>query len=140
MIRTLAAAGLLAALIVTAGAPASAEEPKKTGTVDISSSSPDENLLKSLSGVAVVVRQKPWERLAADLDIKDVPKVDFSREILVIGTWKGTGFKFLPDVKGGDLTVELVGDKEPRPGFRYRIVSYSRDGITKFHGKSLPKE
>jgi hypothetical protein len=67
-----------------------------------------------------------------------VPKVDFSKELLLVGTWRGTNFKFLGDVKGGNLTVELVGDKAVEPGFRFKVISLPRKGITKFQGKELP--
>jgi hypothetical protein len=116
-----------------------ADEPKPTGTVDISSSVADLGKLQAFEGTGVILGQKEWERLAADWGIKDVPKVDFSKELLLVGTWRGTAFKFLSDVKNGDLTVELVGDKNIEPGFRYRVVSLKRDGITKFQGKELPK-
>ena len=96
--------------------------------------------LKQLPGTGVILSQKEWERLAAAWGIKDVAKVDFTKEILLVGTWRGSSFKFLSDVKDGDLTVELVGDKEEKPGFRYKIVSLKRDGITKFQGKDLSKE
>ncbi|MBN9119377.1 MAG: hypothetical protein J0I06_09485 [Planctomycetes bacterium] len=116
-----------------------AEEPKKTNTVDIFSSVADAEKEKALPGTGVIYGQKEWERLAADWGIKEVPKVDFTKEILLVGTWRGPNFKFLSDVKNGDLTVELVGDKTAEPGFRYRVVSLKRDGITKFQGKELPK-
>jgi hypothetical protein len=118
---------------------ATAEEPKATKTVDIYSAVPDLEKLQAFSGNGVIVGQKEWERLAAEWGIKDVPKIDFTKEILLVGTWRGTNFKFLSDVKDGNLTVELVGDKNIEPGFRYRVISLKRDGITKFDGKELPK-
>jgi hypothetical protein len=117
---------------------AQADEPKATGTVDINSSVPNLEKLQAFEGTGVILGQKEWERLAAAWGIKDVPKVDFSKELLLIGTWRGTAFKFLSEVKNGDLQVELVGDKNVEAGFRYRIVSLSRAGITKFQGKDLP--
>lgn len=116
-----------------------AEEPKQTKTVDLNSSVADVEKLQSLEGTGVILSQKEWERLAAAWGIKDVPKVDFNKELLLVGTWRGTAFKFLPEIKSGDLTVELVGDKNVEPGFRYRVTSFKRDGITKFQGKDLPK-
>ena len=140
MTRLFASTALTTLLLLTASRPALAEEPKTTPTVDISSSVADLVQLKQLPGTGVILDQKEWERLAAAWGVKDVAKVDFTKEILLIGTWRGSSFKFLSDVKNGDLTVELVGDKEVNPGFRYKIVSLKRDGITKFQGKDLPKE
>lgn len=136
------ASAVLGALIVTTlpTAPGFAEEPKPTATVDISSSVPELDQLKAISGTAVILSQKEWERLAAAWDIKEPPKVDFTKELLLVGTWRGSGFKFLSDVKGGDLTTELVGDKDIKPGFRYKVVSLKRDGIKTFFGKPLPSD
>jgi hypothetical protein len=140
MIRSFALAVLAGALLAAAGfRSAGAEEPKATGTVDISSSVPDLEKLQAFEGTGVILGQKEWERLAAAWGIKTVPKVDFTKELLLVGTWRGTEFKFLSDVKDGNLAVELVGDKKVEPGFRYRVLSLTRGGITKFQGKELPK-
>ena len=64
----------------------SAAEPKATGTVDIFSSVADPDLEKQLPGIGVIYGQKEWERLAAAWGIKPVPKVDFGKEILLVGT------------------------------------------------------
>jgi hypothetical protein len=140
MTRSFVLAAVAGGLFATAGLrTATAAEPKATGTVDISSAYPDLEQLQAFSGTGVIVGQKEWERLAAAWGIKDVPKVDFAKELLLVGTWRGADFKFLSDVKDGNLTVEQVGDKNVEPGFRYRVVSLKRDGITKFDGKPLPK-
>jgi hypothetical protein len=137
MIRPLAFAALAAFVLTTAAA---AEEPKATETVNISSSIEDPVLIREAPPSGVIVSQKTWEKLAATWEIKDVPKVDFTKEILIVGTWRGTSFKFLNEVKNGDLTIELIGDKDVRPGFRYKIISVQRDGIKSVGGKELPKE
>src|ERR1043165_2290317 len=119
MKRTFALPALAVSLLTIANLhSANAEEPKATGTVSISSSVPDAEKLQAFSGVGVILGQKEWEQLAAAWGIKDVAKVDFNKELLLVGTWRGTSFKFLGDVKDGDLTVELVGDKDAQPGFR----------------------
>ncbi len=136
------ASAALAALIASAlaSAPTRAAEPKATATVDLSSTVVDLAALKALEGTGVILSQKEWERLAAAWGIKEPAKVDFTKEILLVGTWRGTSFKFLSDVKDGDLTTELVGDKDIKPGFRFKVISLSRDGIKSFQGKALPKE
>lgn len=140
MTRSVALASLAALTFVFAQpARVRAEEPKKTDTVDIFSSVGDAEKEKAMPGVGVIYGQKEWERLAAAWGMKDVPKVDFTKEILLVGTHRGANFKFLSEVKNGDLTVEVVGDKEEKSGFRYRVQSLKRDGITKFQGKELPK-
>jgi hypothetical protein len=139
MTRSFALAALASLLFTTTGLHrAAAEEPKATGTVDISSSVPDLEKLQAFSGTGVILDQKEWERLAAAWGIKEVAQVDFTKELLLVGTWRGNNFKFLGDIKNGDLIVEQVGDKEPQPGFRYKVLSLNRAGITKFQGKALP--
>ena len=128
----------LAAFVLCTVSPA--EEPKATETVNLSSSIDDPALIREAPSSGVIVSQKPWEKLAAAWEIKDVPKVDFTKEILILGTWRGASFKFLNEVKNGDLTIELIGDKDVRPGFRYKIISVKRDGIKSVGGKELPKE
>jgi hypothetical protein len=141
MTRLFALAGLTGLLLGLSGVRvAPAAEPKATGTVDIFSSVADPDLEKFLPGIGVIYGQKEWERIAAAWGIKPVPKVDFSKEILLVGTWRGPSFKFLSEIKNGDLQVEVVGDrKNDQPGFRYRVVSLNRAGITKFNGAPLPK-
>jgi hypothetical protein len=139
MTRSFVTAALAVLLLTFANSrPAPAEEPKATGTVDISSSVPDLEKLQAFSGTGVILGTKEWEMLAAAWGYKNPPKVDFTKELLLVGTWRGSDFKFVGDVKNGDLTVELVGNKEVQPGFRYKVVSLSRTGITKFQGKDLP--
>ena len=71
---------------------------------------------------------------------QQVPKVDFAKELLVVGTWKGSVFSIRTTVKDGDLTVSGFGTKDLRPGFRWKIQSLSREGIKTVQGKELPKE
>ncbi|MCI0705003.1 MAG: hypothetical protein L0241_28420 [Planctomycetia bacterium] len=130
-----------AALAVVMLIPVSfAEEPKVTKTVDLSSSVDDLTRLREAPDNGVIVSQKAWDKLAAAWGIKEVPKVDFTKEMLIVGAHRGSEFKFLMEVKTGDLKVELVGDKDLKPGFRYKIVSIKRDGIKTVNGKELPKE
>ena len=140
MTRVFAFAALAACLSITASL---AQEPKTAPpgpTVDITGSLEDLVLMREAPMSGVLVSQKSWEKLAASWGIKDVPKVDFGKEILIVGTHRGTSFKFLTEKKNADLVVEVIGDKDVKPGFRYKILSVSRDGIKTVNGKELPKE
>jgi hypothetical protein len=140
MTRAFACAALAVCLSITAGL---AQEPKTAPpapTVDITGSLEDLVLMREAPMSGVLVSQKSWEKLAAAWGIKDVPKVDFGKEILIVGTHRGISFKFLTEVKNGDLVVEVVGDKDLKPGFRYKILSVGRNGIKTVNGKELPKE
>jgi hypothetical protein len=117
-----------------------AEEPKPKPTIELSGSIDDESLQKAIPGNGLIVSQKSWEKLAKAWGITDAPKVDFDKELLVAGTWRGSQFNLTPMVKDGDLTVAAGGTKDLRPGFRWKIVSVKRDGIKTAYGKELPKE
>jgi hypothetical protein len=137
MFRVAVALSGLAALLV----PLTAEEPKPAKpTVELSGSIEDESLQKAMPASGVITSQKGYDALAKAWGIKDAPKVDFAKEILVVGTWKGSVFSIKTAVKDGDLTVSGFGTKDLRPGFRWKIQSLSREGIKTVQGKELPKE
>ena len=90
----------------------------------------------------MIVSAKAWEKLAKAWGIKEPAKVDFSKEFLYVATSVGsklsiTGDK--PDDKG-ELKLGAFGTRDLRPGFRYAIKSFSRDGVKTVNGKELPKE
>jgi hypothetical protein len=137
MIRTVFAALMLALFCV----PANAEEPKKEKlTVELAGDIADESLQKSAPANGVIATAKDWEKLAKAWSIKGAPKVDFTKEILIVGTWKGSSFNINGTVKDGDLTVLSGGTKDLRDGFRWKIKSMKREGIKTVNGKELPKE
>ncbi len=110
-------------------------------TVDLFASVADEKLKASAPESGVVVSQKAWEKLAKAWGIADAPKVDFTEELLVVGTWRGSQFRLNPKVDDkGDLKIISLGTKDLRPGFRYRILSIDRTAIKTVNGKPLPKE
>lgn len=118
-----------------------AEEPKKEKlTVDLFASVEDEALQKEMAE-GVVVSQKGWEKLAKAWGIKDAPKVDFTKELLVVSTTRGSKLNLSTKLDDkGDLKIIGLGTRDLRPGFRYVIKSVSRDGVKTVGGKELPKE
>jgi len=142
VIRSLLVAAL-AALVFVPFATA-AEEPKKEpakATVDLFGSVEDEALKKDAPESGVVVSQKGWEKLAKAWGIKDAPKVNFEKELLVVATSVGSKLNVNGKVNDkGDLMVLGFGTRDLRPGFRYAIKSVSREGVKTVGGKALPKE
>ena len=69
----------------------------------------------------------------------DVPKVDFTRELVVLGVTRGSriGVSATLDEKG-DLRVVAISTKDLRPGFRYVLAAVSREGVKSVNGKILP--
>lgn len=110
-------------------------------TVDLFESVEDEGLKSKAPESGVIVSQKGWEKLAKAWGIEKAPKVDFTKELLVVGTWRGSQFKLTPSVSDdGDLKINAAGTKDLRPGFRYRVVSVDRSKVKTVNGKPLPKE
>lgn len=137
MLRTTFAL-FVAALVL---APLSADEPKeKKPTVELGGSIDDETLQKAMPANGVIASQKAWDALAKAWSIKDAPKIDFTKELLIVGTWRGSSFGLRPMLKDGDLSVSGFGTKDLRPGFRWKVQTFPREGVKTVQGKELPQE
>ena len=100
----------------------------------------DESLAREVPTSGLITSQKQYDALVKAWGIKDPPKVDFTKTMLVVGTWRGSTFDLAPTVTNGDLTFNARGTKDLSPGFRWRVVSVNRDGIKTVQGKELPRE
>lgn len=72
----------------------------------------------------------------------EMPKVDFSKEIVVAVYSVGSRLNIAAanlDEKG-NLTVLGFGTRDIRPGFRFVLGTVSKEGIKTVNGKDLPKE
>lgn len=132
-------------LLVTACAAVAPADDKKDPpapkpAVDLSGSVDDQGLVKKAPPQNVVVSEKGWETLAKAWNLKDPPKVDFTKDVLVVATTVGSRLSLTPTVKDGDLKTTAIATRDLRPGFRYAIQSVARDGIKTVDGKALPKE
>ncbi len=69
------------------------------------------------------------------------PAVDFKKEVVVAektqGSRLGVSARLTAD---GDLKVEWMATRDIRPGFRFRIAVFPREGVKTVNGKALPKE
>ena len=130
-------------LVITMFAAVTAADDKKDTpklTVDLSGSIDDAELMKKAPPQNVVVSEKGWEALAKAWNLKDPPKVDFTKEVLVVETTQGGKLTMNPVTQAGDLKVVAISTRDLRPGFRYAIKSFSKDGVKTVNGKELPKE
>jgi hypothetical protein len=141
MLRSLVGAAITAVALVSL---ATADEPKKEPvklTVDLFGSVEDEKLQKEAPASSVIVSAKGWDALAKAWGIKDPAKVDFEKELLLVATSVGSKLNVNGKLDAkGDLKVLGFGTRDLRPGFRYAIKSFSRDGVKTVNGKELPKE
>jgi hypothetical protein len=108
-------------------------------TVNLSGNIGDESLQNVVPAGGVITSQEQWNSLAKKWGIKEPPKVDFRNQILVVGTTRGTTLSMNPAVKSGNLTLNVAGTPDIGPGFRWRVMSVSRDGVKTVDGKPLPQ-
>lgn len=91
--------------------------------------------------VVVIVSPKGWERLVKAWDVKDAPKVDFAKHLLIVATTRGGMLDLRARLDDrGDLRVLALATRDRQPGFRYAIKSAGREGVRTVNGKELPKE
>jgi len=90
----------------------------------------------------VIVSAKALEKLWADWKIEGkVPEVDFAKEIVVIGTTRGSRLNLSARLDDkGDLTVGGLATSDLGDGFRYVIATVPREGVKTVNKKELPKE
>lgn len=67
------------------------------------------------------------------------PKVDFTKELVVLTTTRGSRLKLLVTLdETGNLEVGGIATRDLRPGFRYILGIVSREGVKTIGGKELP--
>lgn len=131
----------LGALVVFALAGAAQAEkkpvkPSRTWTGSVA----DEGLMQNAPDfvASATALEQLWKRWGI---AGDVPKVDFAKELVVLGTTRGSriGLGAALDEQG-DLQVVAISTKDLRPGFRYVLAGMSREGVKSVNGKDLPKQ
>lgn len=121
--------------------PAPAEEKKPTVTL---SGRIDKDLEKEMPTDGVIVSPEAWEKLVKAWGIKDAPKVDFTKEFLVVVGSTSLGSRLMLEVtldEKGNLQFGITASTAdlPPPGFSYAIKSVSRTSVKTVNGKELPK-
>ena len=91
---------------------------------------------------ACITSAKGLEKLWKAWKIADkVPEVDFTKEIVILGTTRGSKLRLGAALdKKGNLMVGGLGTLDLAPGFRYVIATVSKEGVKTVNGKELPKE
>ena len=122
-------------------APAARAQKKRVKVIkEWKGSVADEKLQKSAP--ACVTNAKDLEKLWKAWMVEGkMPDVDFSKEIVVITTTRGSRLNLFCNLDDkGDLEVGGFGTRDLRPGFRYVIGLVSREGVKKINGKEMPKD
>src|SRR5262249_10718259 len=96
----------------------------------------DEKLQKLMPENGVITNAKDWEALCKAWKVADkVPEVNFEKELIVIATNVGSGLNLRASLdEKGDLKALGLGTRDIRPGFRYVILSVSREGVKTVNG------
>src|SRR5262249_55453619 len=92
----------------------------------------------------VIGGPKAWEKLWKAWQFeKELPKVDFEKELILVVVCEGPNALRTEDLKlseKGDLKFDWSHTDKGGPGFRYRIPRVSRSGIKTVAGKEIPKD
>ena len=90
---------------------------------------------------SVIVSEEGFKKLNKSWNFaKELPKVDFTKNLVVIATTRGSKLGGKPVLKDGDLTFPAFGTRDLRDGFRFLIAEFPKEGVKTFQGKELPKE
>ncbi len=70
-----------------------------------------------------------------------VPAIDFDKELVLVETTSGgtLNVRAMLD-ENGNLKVVGIATRDFRPGFRYMIISVSKQDVKTVNGKVLPKQ
>jgi hypothetical protein len=134
---TLAVLALAALLPVAAQAQPKAVKP----SAEFKGAVADVALLKEIPAGHFIANEKDLEKLWTAWKIGDkMPKVDFTKDIVVIATTRGSTLRLTARLDDkGNLRVGGFGTRDFRPGFRYVIAVIPREGVKSINGKELPK-
>ena len=98
---------------------------------------PNEGLTKD--SPKFITNAKDLEKLWKAWDIKEkVAEIDFSKEILLVETTRGSrlNLKATLDEKGDVQSLGLA-TRDLRPGFRYVMITVNKAGIKTIAGKAI---
>ena len=125
----------MAALVAVAGGAVAEDAKTQTWTGSV-----EDTKLKA-DGPPVIVTEAAFKKMVESWKVeKEVPKVDFEKNLVVVATTVGSKIGGKPVLKDGNLTFPAFSTRDIRPGFRYVITVFPREGVKTFNGKDLPKE
>ncbi|MFM8891506.1 MAG: cytochrome P460 family protein [Planctomycetia bacterium] len=101
----------------------------------------DEALVKEMPDHGVITEGASLERLAKAWGFTDDDSlVDFSKEIVIVATTKGSTLRLSASLADdGDVTALGAASRDFAPGFRYVVMSVPRSGIKTVNRRELPR-
>lgn len=132
-------ASFVALAALAFGSFAYAEKKEVKATMTWQGSVEDEALVKEVP--AVIASDADLEKVWKALKLEKQPKVDFTKEVIVTATSRGSKLNLNAriDTDTGDLQAIGFGTRDLRPGFRYVFISVSKEGVKTVNGKALGK-
>jgi hypothetical protein len=90
----------------------------------------------------VITNEKAFEKVWKAWKVgAKLPKVDFTKEIVLVGTTSGSRLNLSARLDDkGDLQIIGFGTADFGPGFRYVLGTVPRAGVKTVNKKELPKE
>jgi hypothetical protein len=88
----------------------------------------------------VIADAKGFEKLVKAWNVEKVPALDFTNELVLVDTTVGSSLNLTAILdESGNLKVTSIATRDFGPGFRYVIISVSKEGVKTVNGKPLPK-
>ena len=100
----------------------------------------DESLRNLAPEAGYIADAETWEKLwTAWQRRKELPKVDFAKELILVGTVSGPNLVIMqPTIDDKGAVKFLVGGtKIGGPGFGYKLIKMVRDGVMTVNGKAI---
>ena len=139
MIRILCSIAAIAVAQVILTAPTFAEEKKPVKAVKEWNGSVADDDAAASGETKVITDATGLEKLwtAWKLEGK-APEVDFKKEFVAVITSRGSRLSFFTkSEEDGSLSIGGLGTRDLRPGTRYVIGTFSREGVKTVNGKEL---
>lgn len=137
-----AVGGLILGLALTLAGTGSAQKLEMLKPIaQVKGSVADETLMGA-APKSEQLSKAQYEGLVKLWEIKDAPKVDFDKQIVLFGTTRGSVLNLRTnlDKQTGDLKVFSMATLDLRDGFRYVIVVVPAEGVKTINGKALLKD
>jgi hypothetical protein len=83
--------------------------------------------------------QATWKKVwSAWRPGQELPKVDFARELILVGTVPGPNRVIMrPTINSGNVRFLVAGTKIGGPGFGYQFLRISKEGVKSVNGKPI---
>src|SRR5262245_40016173 len=133
--RAVAALALVAAVAAPALAAPKKIKPDDSARGEVK----DRKLMKDAPKEGYITDRKVYEDLVKKWDVKDAPKADFRKQMVLVATTTGSKFVAEGNVRldDGDLQFKVGSTRDLRPGFRYILLVVPKAGVKKVNGKDV---